>query len=160
MTSKHSSSPRLEVMPFQWFDKLRPGSIRGRKVCREPFCENFASIITHPINQAELKGLKQKSGESLRKLYRWFGELRAQVHDITKKEVIEAFSYGILTKWQFHDFYKENPQSNEEFKHTVEKMIVAVEKTRERFLDQNNKGNSDRQMATGNKTRSKDPRTM
>jgi hypothetical protein len=57
----------------------------------------------------ELKGLKQKGGESLRDYYRWFGELRAQVHDITEREVIEAFSYRILAKWQFQDFYKENP---------------------------------------------------
>jgi hypothetical protein len=57
----------------------------------------------------ELKGLKQKSGKNLRDFYRRFGELRAQVHDITKREVIEAFTYGILAKWQFHDFCKENP---------------------------------------------------
>jgi hypothetical protein len=71
--------------------------------------------------------------------------LRAQVHDITEREVIEAFSYGILAKWQFQDFYKENPRSNEEFKRTVEKMITAEEKTRERFPDWNNLDNLDRQ---------------
>jgi hypothetical protein len=91
----------------------------------------------------ELKGLKQKSGESLRDFYRRFGELRAQVHDITEREVIEAFSYGILDKWQFHDFFKENPRSNEEFKRTVEKMIAVKEKTQEIFLDRNNRNNSD-----------------
>jgi hypothetical protein len=42
---------------------------------------------------AELKGLKQKGGESLRNYYRRFGELRTQVHDITEREVIEAFSH-------------------------------------------------------------------
>jgi hypothetical protein len=75
------------------------------------FYENFVGIIIHPITQAELKGLKQKNGKSLRDFYRWFGELRAQVHDITEREVIEAFSYGILAKWQFHDFYQENPRA-------------------------------------------------
>jgi hypothetical protein len=69
--------------------------------------------------------------------------LCAQVHDITERE-IEAFSYGILAKWQFHDFYKENPRSNEEFKRTVEKMIAAEEKNRKRFLDPNNQNNFDR----------------
>jgi arsenate reductase-like glutaredoxin family protein len=62
------------------------------------FCENFVGINTHPITQAELKGLKQKSGKSLRDFYRQFGKLRAQVHDITERGVIEAFSYGILAK--------------------------------------------------------------
>lgn len=88
----------LEAMPLQWFDKLRPGSIRGWDDLQRAFCENFAGIITHPITQAELKGLKQKNGESLRDFYRRFGELRAQVHDITKHEVMEAFSYGIRIK--------------------------------------------------------------
>jgi hypothetical protein len=93
----------------------------------------------------ELKGLKQKNGESLKDFYRWFGELHAQVHDITEREVIEAFSYGILAKWKFHDFCKENSRSNEEFKRTVEKMIAAEEKTRKRFPDRNNRDSPDRQ---------------
>ena len=88
----------LETMPLQWFDKLRPGSIKNWKDLQRPFCNNFAGIITHLITQAKLKGLKQKGGESLRDFYRRFGELRAQVHDITEREVIEAFSYGILAK--------------------------------------------------------------
>ena len=50
---------------------------------------------------AELKGLKQKGGESLRNYYQRFGELWAQVHDITQREVIEAFSHGIMARWQF-----------------------------------------------------------
>ena len=101
-------------------------------------------IITHPITHVELKGLKQKEGESLRNYYRRFGELRAQVHDITEQEVIEAFSHGIMARWQFQDFYKENPRNNEEFRRTVEKMITVEEKTRERFLDRNNQDNPDK----------------
>jgi hypothetical protein len=48
------------------------------------FCENFADIITHPITHAELKGLEQKGGKSLRDYYCQIGELCAQVHDITE----------------------------------------------------------------------------
>jgi hypothetical protein len=76
-------------MPLQWFDKLSPGSIRGWGDLQRTFCENFTGIITHP---------KQKGGENLRDYYRCFGELRAQVHDITEQEVTEAFSYGIMAK--------------------------------------------------------------
>ena len=108
-------------------------------------------IITHPITHAKLKGLKQKGGESLRNYYRRFGELRAQVHDITQREVIEAFSHGIMARWQFQDFYKENPRNNEEFRRTVEKMITAEEKTRERFPDRNNRDNPDRQNPRSNR---------
>jgi hypothetical protein len=56
--------------------------------------------------------------------------------------VIEAFSHGIMAKWQFQDFCKENPRNNEEFRRAVEKMIMAEEKTRERFLDKNNRENN------------------
>jgi hypothetical protein len=66
---------------------------------QKAFCENFAGIIMHPITHVELKGLKQKRGESLRDYYRCFGELCGQVHDITEREVIEAFSHGIMAKW-------------------------------------------------------------
>jgi hypothetical protein len=38
-------------------------------------------------------------------------------------------------------FCKENPWNNEEFRHAVEKMIMA-EKMRERFLDKNNQENN------------------
>jgi hypothetical protein len=62
------------------------------------FCEKFTCIITHHITHAELKGLKQKGGESLRDYYRHFRELRAQIHDITEREVVEAFSHGIMAK--------------------------------------------------------------
>jgi hypothetical protein len=72
----------LENMPLQWFDKLTSGSIRGWEDLQKTFCENFAGIITHHITHAELKGLNQKGGESLRDYYRRFGELRA--HDITE----------------------------------------------------------------------------
>jgi hypothetical protein len=96
---------------------------------QKAFCKKFTGIITHPITHIELKGLKQKGGESLRDYYQRFGELRDQVQDITKWEVVEAFSYGILAKWQFQDFCKENPRSNKEFKHIVENMITAEKKT-------------------------------
>jgi hypothetical protein len=99
----------LEAIPLQWFDQLCPGSIRGWEDLKRAFCENFTGIISHPVTLAELKGLKQKSGESFRCYYQRFGELCAQVHDITEREVIEPFSYGILAKWQFCDFCKESP---------------------------------------------------
>jgi hypothetical protein len=56
--------------------------------------------------------------------------------------VIEAFSHGIMAKWQLQDFCKENRRNNEEFRHVVEKMIMAEEKMRERFLDKNNRENN------------------
>jgi hypothetical protein len=69
--------------------------------------------------------------------------------------VIEAFSHGIMAKWQFQDFYKENPRNNEEFRRAVEKVIMAEENTRERSPDRNNRENnsdsSDRRNFSNNK---------
>jgi hypothetical protein len=59
----------LENMPLQWFDKFNLGSIRAWEDLQRAFYENFVGIITHPITHAELKGLKQKGGESLRDYY-------------------------------------------------------------------------------------------
>jgi hypothetical protein len=56
--------------------------------------------------------------------------------------VIEAFSHGIMAKWQFQNFYKENPRNNKEFRRTAEKMIMVEEKTRERLPDRNNRENN------------------
>jgi hypothetical protein len=50
-----------------------------------------------------------------------------------------------MAKWLFQDFCKENLRNNEEFRCTVENMITAKEKTRERFMDRNNRDNLDRQ---------------
>jgi hypothetical protein len=80
---------------------LNPGSIKGWEDLQRAFYENFAGIITHPITHVELKGLKQKGGKSLRDYYRHFGELCAELHDITEREVIKAFSHGIMAKWLF-----------------------------------------------------------
>lgn len=102
----------LESMPLEWFDKLPPGSIQYWEDLQRAFCHNFAGIITHPITPAELKGMKQRKGESLREYYRRFGEMRAQVHDIIDTEVIEAFGNGILARWQFKDFFGEDPRTN------------------------------------------------
>jgi hypothetical protein len=67
----------------------------------------------------ELRGCTRKKDESFREYYRRFGELFSQVHDITEQEVIDDFSMGIRAKWQFQDFCRENPLTNEEFKYTV-----------------------------------------
>jgi hypothetical protein len=66
-------------------------------------------------------------------------------YNIIERAVMKAFSYGILVKWQFHDFCKDNSRSNLEFKRTVERMIAAEQKTQERLPDRNNLDNPDRQ---------------
>ena len=56
-----------------------------------------------------------------------------------------------MARWQFQDFCKENPRNNEEFRRTVEKMITVEEKTRERFPDNNNRDNPDKQNHRNNR---------
>ncbi|XP_066361433.1 uncharacterized protein [Miscanthus floridulus] len=66
-----------------------------------------------------------------------FKEDRAQVHDITDKEVIEAFAEGISANWQYKDYFNENPRTNEDFKRVVEELISSEERTRHRFARDN-----------------------
>jgi hypothetical protein len=91
----------LEAMPLQWFDKLPIGSIRYWSDLQKQFCSHFAGIIIHPMTVAELQGITQKPRESLREYYRRFGEARAQVHEITDREVIDIFSNEIIARWQY-----------------------------------------------------------
>ena len=49
------------------------------------------------------------------------------------REVIEHFSNVIKYKWQFEKFCDDNPETAEDFKHTVHKMIASEECTREWF---------------------------
>lgn len=135
----------LEAMPLQWFDKLKPRSIRYWDDLQTTFYNNFTEIITHPMMITKLKGVRQRRGESLRDYNRRFGEFRAQVHDITDIEVIEAFAEGIFANWQFKDNYSENPRANDDFKRTVEKLISSEERTRHRFARDNpeNRGRPD-----------------
>jgi hypothetical protein len=109
----------LEAVPLQWFDKLSPRSITCWDDLQKAFSSNFVGILTHPVTGVELRGCTQKKDESFQKYYRCFGELRSQVHDIIEREVIDDFSMGIHAKWQFQDFSRENPLTNEEFKCTV-----------------------------------------
>jgi len=146
----------LEAMPLQWFDKLRSRSIKYWEDLQEAFCNNFAGIITHPMTVAELKGVKQRRGESLREYYRRFGKFRAQVHDITDREVIEAFIEGIFVNWQFKDYYSENPRTNEDFKRTIEKLISSEERTRHRFTL--NRDNPENRGRTDHRQHDKRPR--
>ena len=97
------------------------------------FCENCCGVLTHPSTRIELRTCKQKPDETFQEYYRRFAELRAQVYDITNWEVIEHFSNGIKYKWQFEKFYDDNPETTEEFKHIVQKMIASKECTHEWF---------------------------
>jgi len=109
----------LDTVSLAWFDKLRARSIDTWGQLQRKFCENFCGVLTHPSTQNELRACKQKLDETFQQYYRRFAELRAQVYDITDREVIDHFANGIKYKWQFEKFYDDNPETVEEFKHTI-----------------------------------------
>ena len=85
---------------------------------------------------------KQKPDEFFQDYYHRFAEIKALVFDNTDREVIDHFSNRMKYKWQFENFCDDNPETAEEFKRTVQKMIASKERTRERFPcdQQDNKG--------------------
>ena len=50
---------------------------------------------------------------------------------IIDREVIVHFANGIKYKWQFEKFCEHNPETAEEFKCIVQKMITSEERTHE-----------------------------
>ena len=74
---------------------------------------------------------KQKPNEFFQDYYHRFAEIKALVFDNTDREVIDHFSNRMKYKWQFEIFCDDNPETAEEFKRTVQKMIASKEHTHE-----------------------------
>jgi arsenate reductase-like glutaredoxin family protein len=91
----------LEQVPLRWFDKLTAGLIRNWDDLQRALCANFVGILANPPTRTKFKGCIQKKNESFRDYYRRFGELHAQVNEITDHEVIDDFAMGIRDKSQF-----------------------------------------------------------
>ena len=107
------------VLHLTWFGRLRARSIDTWGKLQRKFCENFCDVLTHPSTWNELRTYKQKPDESFQQYYHRFAEIRAQVFDITDREVTDHFANGIKYKWQLEKFYDDNPETAEEFKRTV-----------------------------------------
>ena len=80
-----------------------------------------------------LEHVNRKPDGTFQEYYHRFVELRAQVYDITYREVIEHLSNGIKYKWQVEKFCDDNPETAKDFKRTVQKMIASEERTHEWF---------------------------
>ena len=148
----------LDTVPLAWFDKLRASSIDTQGQLQRKFCEFFCGVLTHPSTQNELRTYKQKLDETFQQYYCRFAELQAQVYDITDREVIDHFANGIKYKWQFEKSCDDNPETTEEFKRTIQKMIASEERTRERFpCGQQDKGYDPRSNKGGQSSRNRGP---
>jgi len=99
MTSKYY------IFPWHSTLCLSPGLIDYEPaplILRDSFTANSVKIfavLTHPSTRNELRTYKQKLDESFQQYYHRFAEIRAQVFDITDREVIDHFANGIKYKW-------------------------------------------------------------
>ena len=148
----------LDTIPLAWFDKLWAHSIGTWGQLYRKFYEIFCSVLTHPSTRNELRTCKQKPDETFQQYYHRFAEIRAQVFDITDREVIDHFTNRIKYKWHFEKFCNNNPETVEEFKRTVQKMIASEERTREWFpRGQQDKGYEPRSNQGGQSDRKRGP---
>jgi hypothetical protein len=67
----------------------------------------------------DLAMVKQEQGETLRKYMRRFFDKRATVVDVTDKEVINLFQYGLYHRCTFEDFGRRRPSSITKLKNMI-----------------------------------------
>jgi hypothetical protein len=78
---------------------------------KDQFTSNFAGAMGHSRTRMDLAMVKQEQGETLRKYMRRFFDKRANVVDVTNKEVIDIFQDGLYYRRTFEDFGRRRPSS-------------------------------------------------
>jgi hypothetical protein len=78
---------------------------------KEQFTSNFTGAMGRSGTRMDLAMVKQEQGETLRKYMRRFFDKRANVVDVSNKEVIELFQDGIYHRRTFEDFGRRRPSS-------------------------------------------------
>jgi hypothetical protein len=101
----------LDQAPLTWLGSLENYSIDKWDQLKEQFTSNFAGAMGRSGTRMDLAMVKQEQGETLRKYRRCFFDKCATVVDVTDKEVIDLFQYGLYHRRTFEDFGRRRPSS-------------------------------------------------
>jgi hypothetical protein len=101
----------LNQAPLTWLKSLEKYSINKWGQLKEQFTSNFAGAMGRSGTRMDLEMVKQEQGETLRKYMRRSFDKRATVVDVTDKEVIDLFQYGLYHRRSFEDFGHHRPSS-------------------------------------------------
>jgi hypothetical protein len=94
----------LDQAPLTWLESLEKYSIDKWDRLNEQFTSNFTGAMGRSDTRMDLAMVKQEQGETFRKYMRRFFNKRATVVDVTDKEVIDLFQYGLYHHRTFKDF--------------------------------------------------------
>jgi hypothetical protein len=107
----------LDQAPLTWLESLEKYSIDKWEQLKEQFTSNFAGAMGHSGTRMDLAMVKQEQGETLRKyMWRFFDKL-ATIVDVSNKEVIDLFQYGLYHHRTFEDFGRPRPSSKADTKY-------------------------------------------
>jgi hypothetical protein len=101
----------LDQTPLTWLESLEKYLIDKWDQLKEQFTGNFAGAMGRSGTRMDLAMVKQEQGETLRKYMQRFFDKRATVVDVTDKEVIDLFQYGLYHRRTFEDFGRRRPSS-------------------------------------------------
>jgi hypothetical protein len=118
----------LDQAQLTWLESLEKYSIDKWDQHKEQFTSNFAGAMGRSGTRMDLATVKQEQGETLRKYMQRFFDKRTTVVDVTDKEVIELFQYGLYHRCTFEDFGRRRPSSITKHKDMITSW--ADEKTR------------------------------
>jgi hypothetical protein len=92
--------------------------------------------------------VKQEQGEKLRKYMRRFFNKRATIVDVTDKEVIDLFQYGLYHRRTFQDFGHRRPSSITKLKDMITSWADEEDKANAKYDGIRGKSKQTRAVAT------------
>jgi hypothetical protein len=101
----------LDQAPLTWLESLDKNSIDKWDQLKDQFTSNFAGTMGRSSTRMDLAMVKEEQRETLRKYMRRFFDKRANVVDVTDKEVIDLFQDGLYHCRTFEDFGRRRTSS-------------------------------------------------
>ncbi|XP_073290538.1 uncharacterized protein [Primulina huaijiensis] len=111
----------------QWFNFLRPGTIKTFQDFGRAFLHQFASSKKHPLTSINLFNVKQQKQESLRDFVKRFNKMVIDVPSATPDILISAFTQGLRGGDFFKSLVKKPPTTFEELLARAEKYMNVEE---------------------------------
>jgi hypothetical protein len=123
----------LDQAPLTWLESLDKYSINKWDKLKDQFTSNFAGAMGCSGTHMDLAMVKQEQGETLRKYMRRFFDKRANVVDVTDKEVIDLFQDGLYHRRTFEDFSRRRLSSITKLKDMITSWADEEQKTNPKY---------------------------
>ncbi|XP_073120886.1 uncharacterized protein [Henckelia pumila] len=107
----------------QWFNMLKPGSIRSFEDFRVAFMHKFSSSKKYQKNYLSLFVMKQHDQETLREFIQRFNGAALEVPTATPDIVISAFTQGLKVGEFFKSLVKKPPSSYDDILARAKKYV-------------------------------------